>query len=395
LTRLALACPPYDPTTEIVASLFGRSRSKDADEIAAQHPDSRPVGTGLGRGGPHPFRSDAPLSEATVVGLQHWVGNRTVEAMLRSATVQRHPPGAGLSVDVGAAVAEPDVVPAAATAAPASTRDAGTADRPAGAEQAPGAAPAAEGGVFGWVTNLFKRVLDGGTPAPAPAKPAYLDLATAQTVLEKQYGASKKITSGNIEFLDSKEAAWAKYDELCVAGNVQNPKTGELWKAGDAQTAYPFGLNGFNWKGTSYINKESALATTTPHEMLHGNTAEGFRAAVGETLNEGCTQWLAVQALKASNIAVPASLPYAQEVSVAQALVDLVGEAKVKDAYFLGGANIAVLKKAVDDVMGDGTFDQAKTAGDAKDFAKARGLLSTAGMGDLAPLGGGGGVAVA
>jgi len=295
-----------------------------------------------------------------------------------------------MSVDVDAAVAEPDL-PVPATAPPAADRDGGNADRSAGAEQAQGAAPAAEGGILGWIASL----LTGGTETPAPAKPAYLDLATAQDVLQKQYGSIKKITAGNIEFLDSKDAAWAKYDELCAAGNVVNPKTHALWQAGDAKTAYPFGLNGFNWQGTSYINKESAQATTTPHEMLHGNTADGFRAAVGETLNEGCTQWLAVQALQAAKIDVPARISYAEEVSVAQALIDLVGETRVKDAYFLGGDNIAALKKAVDEKMGDGTFDQARAAGEAKDFAKAKGLLSTAGMGDLAPLGGGGGVAVA
>ena len=353
-----------------------------------------------------------PLTTASVSALQRLAGNSAVTSRIRGRAVQRHPEGAGLSVDPGAAMADQAATDASGAVAlpdggaapggaggpgaggPGEAVPGGASPTPApgaspapgpDAAPAPGSGPGAEApsaeGIFDLIARLWSG--KGKTPPPAPAKPAYLDLSQAQAALQKSYGSVKAITTGKIEFLDSQDEAWTKYDDLCVAGNVGNPKTHQPWKAGDAKIAYPFGLNGFNWEGTSYINKASALSTTTPHEMMHGNTAPGFRSAVGETLNEGCTQWLTIQALNAANIPLPASIPYAGEVSVAQALVDLVGSAKLTDAYLNGGGAIAALTKAVDDTLGDGTFAKAKAAGDGKDFAGAKQALSTAGMGDL------------
>jgi hypothetical protein len=68
-------------------------------------------------------------------------------------------------------------------------------------------------------------------------------------------------------------------------------------------------------------------------------------------------------------------------VKVAEALVDLVGEAKVKAAYFAGGQAIPDLIKAVDDKRGAGTFAKVKQLGDARNFSGARDALSATGHG--------------
>jgi hypothetical protein len=311
----------------------------DEQLVAARHPRvDRPAGTSDPTG---------------LLRLGRLAGNQAVQsAIARGLVVQRHPEGAGMSVDPEAALAEQAAADAADEAAGETSTEAGT------TAPAPTETPAAEG---------------GDKKPPAPAKPAYLDLAKAKEVLTKAYGTSKTIETGKIEFVDTREAAWAKYDELCIAGNVHNTRTGAKWKAGDAKATYPLGLNGWNWKGTSYVNKASAGSTTTPHEMLHGNTADGFRAAVGETFNEGITQYLTLKALKASKIAPPASIPYAAEVKCAEALIAITGEQAVIDAYFKGGASTTAMIKKVDDELGAGTFAKAKTAG--ADYAKVKAAL--------------------
>jgi hypothetical protein len=208
-----------------------------------------------------------------------------------------------------------------------------------------------------------------------PAAPAYLDLAAAQRVLTTSYGKVHTIVPGNIQFLADHAAGWAKYDQVSIAGHVQNPRTNRAWQAGDAQAAYPLGLNGFAWEGTSYIIQSSAQSTTTPHEMLHNNTAAGFRSAMGDVLNEGCTQYLAVKALKESNIQVPATISYQQETDLVTKLVGLIGEAPLIDAYFNGGAAIKHLMGEVDIRQGRGIFAQVKQLAETRDFAGAGELL--------------------
>jgi hypothetical protein len=178
---------------------------------------------------------------------------------------------------------------------------------------------------------------------------------------------------GNIVVLNDNAAILAKYDEVCIADNITNPRTGVTWVAGDAAITNPFGLNGFAWKGTVYINRMTTSPTTTVHEMLHLNTATGFRAAVGETINEGATQYLAIKALRAANVTLPASLPYAQETELTGKLVDLVGENTLIQAYF-NGANTLIAK--VDQELGTGKWAAFKALADARDFPGAAAAIT-------------------
>lgn len=324
-----------------------RTMSDQAHEAGA-HPSAAPAHSD----GPHrsgnrvepdlgslvsPAPQTVALSRTALLYLQRRAGNAAV-----SQLVQRHTEGAGLSVIGGKE----------------------TADEALLTETAPeGPAPAE-------------------TPAPAPAAHAYLDLATAQSVLQTAYGTVHRIVPGNIQFLADHAAGWAKYDELCIAGNVRNTfvTPNRPWQAGDAQARYPLGLNGFAWPpgphGTSYIVQSSAQSTTTPHEMLHLNTAAGFRDAMGDPLNEGCTQYLALKALSLSGIAAPANPSYPEETELVRKLVALIGgEGLVIDAYFNGGAAIHNLMAAVDIRQGEGTFAQVKQLAAAGDFVGAGTLL--------------------
>ena len=105
--------------------------------------------------------------------------------------------------------------------------------------------------------------------------------------------------------------------------------------------------------------------------MLHLNTAAGFRKAVGEVFNEGCTQYLTNKALEKAKIDLPKNPSYVEEAKIATKLVELVGEDVVKDAYFKD--KTAELIKAVDAKLGAGAFQKMKDAG--TDVAKVKELI--------------------
>jgi hypothetical protein len=108
--------------------------------------------------------------------------------------------------------------------------------------------------------------------------------------------------------------------------------------------------------------------------MLHINTEGGFRAAVGEIVNEGVTQRLAVRAVQQAGESVAGSEnTYQREQEVVQALIDIVGDGTVTSAYF-GGADtmISAYNTLVDDEDG---WRVLKVLLDARDFATALTLL--------------------
>jgi hypothetical protein len=95
---------------------------------------------------------------------------------------------------------------------------------------------------------------------------------------------------------------------------------------------------GFAFNGIVYVNGATTLVTATAHEVLHNNTASNFRKKMGETFNEGVTEYLARKALTAAGITVPGVTAYPDQVAIVRDLVALVGEDAVMRAYF-GGAD--------------------------------------------------------
>jgi hypothetical protein len=199
-----------------------------------------------------------------------------------------------------------------------------------------------------------------------------MELSRGQEVLQAAFGTVHTIVPGNIVVLDNNEAIWERYDQVSRGRNNIYVTPNRTWQDGDARAAFPLGLNGFADAGTVYINRMTTSPTTTVHEMLHLNTAAGYRRAVGETVNEGTTQYLAIKALRQANVALPASLPYAQETELAGHLARLVGEDIVIQAYF-GGANTLI--DAVDRALGAGSWTRFKALADARDFTGAAAAL--------------------
>jgi hypothetical protein len=179
--------------------------------------------------------------------------------------------------------------------------------------------------------------------------PGAMSLAGAESILQGQYGGLKKIVPGTIVILADQPACAAKYDEVCIADHLTNPDTGQPWAPGDcAKGDAKQGVltQGFAWKGVVYVNGKTDLVTATAHEILHNNTAGDFRGKVGETFNEGVTEYLARKALKASGVKVPSVTAYPTQVKLTKLLIAFVGEDTVQKAYF-GGADSLI--KAFED----------------------------------------------
>ncbi|MBW3602279.1 MAG: hypothetical protein KY434_06215 [Actinobacteria bacterium] len=346
-------------------------------------------------------KEEAAEGQGTIARLQGEAGNRAVGALLQRVKVQRHAPGAALPdeeqlvAEVDQALATSEVAPAPGGAGTPATAG-GTEPAPAGgAPDTAAAGPAPEGAT---------PAPTGGTEAePAQAPPARtgteveqraateagtayntelagagggraMSLAGAQAILQGAFGDVHTIVPGNIEILNGRPALWAKYDEVCIAAGIINPDTGVLWASGDAQAASP-GLEGFAWEGVVYVNQNTPLVTATAHEILHNNTAAGFRAAVGETINEGATEYLAKKALGAAGVATPSSATaYPTEVAIMEALIGFIGESALIGAYF-GGADSLI--QAYESARGEmGSWAAFKAATETNDITQVTPLLT-------------------
>lgn len=315
--------------------------------------------------------SARPLRQKTIAGIQRRLGNTNVmRLMRRDGLIQRHPEGAGLSVDenkvanevqnpapaqlgVGGAISEPIVENSAAPAA---------AEGPTPATTTPTTTPATTP-----TTTTPATTTPAAATTPAPATSMAMDSTRAQEVLNTTFGSIHRMIPVTTVLLEDNAATLAKYDQISVGRNNIFVTPNRPWQAGDAQAAFG-GLNGFADNGTIYVNKQTTSPTTTCHEMLHLNTAGGFRAAVGETINEGTTQMLTIKALQQAGVALPASLPYAGETAMVRKLATVVGEGTLTSAYF-GGADSLI--SAFNAIQGEGMFALMKARADAKDWTGA------------------------
>ncbi len=355
-------------------------------------------------------RGNQPVRVALMQRMQRTQGNQATQRYLQRRAagsntpmpVQRHPSGASLLENKDEAVAEGTAPPSAegilsrlgrflgitgrSSGSGSGTGSTGSTGTGGSAQQTSGTSgTTATTGATGTTTTggTTPPTTDAGattdatptttTPPPVPSSPFFMELSRAQEILQDLYGTTHTIVPGNMIVLDNREAIWEKYDEVSQGRNNIYVTPNRPWADGDAQVAFPFGLNGFADAGTVYINRMTSSPTTTIHEMLHLNTATGFRAAVGEIVNEGTTQLLTVKALRAANVAIPATIPYQDEMGVAEDLAALVGESVLTQAYFGGAASLIA---AVDSALGAGTWVRFKALADARDYAGASAAIS-------------------
>jgi hypothetical protein len=213
-----------------------------------------------------------------------------------------------------------------------------------------------------------------GTAFKTALTPGAMSLAGAQSVLTGQFGGIKTIVPGSIVILADQPACSAKYDEVCMADRLKRPD-GSDWKAGDRardDAANHVQVEGFAWKGIVYVNGKTTLITATAHEMLHINTASNYRATMGETFNEGSTEFLARKAIAAAGITVPAVTAYPTQIVITQALIALVGEDVLTNAYFGGADSLTDAIKA----KATGTWTSIRAKAEALNVDRVKELLA-------------------
>jgi hypothetical protein len=205
-------------------------------------------------------------------------------------------------------------------------------------------------------------------------------VAYAQEALQRAFGgvAGRQIITGTIHVVANQAALYAEYDRICIENNVTNSDTGQVWQTGDLaryNAARNLRTNAFAWEGEIWVDATQTDPTATVHEMLHVNTASAFRGLVGEAINEGMTQRLAVRAVLATGQSVAGSEnTYQQEQGVVNALVGVVGEGVLQNAYF---NNPDMLVTAYEEVMGERSFEILKRTlnGTAQGFTAALAIL--------------------
>ena len=323
-----------------------RARSARPDE-ATRTPEA----------GPEPvdqrvLDATVPASATQTAALQRAIGNGATGRLLARKTavgggrVQRHTPGASLLGGLakvgsaeGAAEARPMPAPGEAVTAPAGA--------------VPAAAPAAAG--------------PDAAAAPVVLTMPTLQSAFAQTALQTSFGglAPKPIIPGNITVVANSAALYAVYDKWMIDNNRTNSTTGVAWVAGDLARQDALGgfrTNAFAEPAPStniFIDATQTDPTATVHEMLHVNTSAAFVSAVGRAVDEGITQRLATEAVASTGNSLAGSeSTYQSEQNVVTALIGVVGEGVVKQAYFQGST---ILTETYDAMMGEDSWALLKT----------------------------------
>ncbi|MFO0747350.1 MAG: hypothetical protein U1F43_17035 [Myxococcota bacterium] len=283
------------------------------------------------------------------------------------AAVQREEAkGAGAAAASKTPPVETKDAAAVAKGAPAETKDAAAATKDTAAEAKGAAAEtkdaAAEAKGAGAAKSPEAGIVPAATRSPVMSKDA------SRALLDGAFGSYKKISAGNVRVLP--EADFRKsYDDIYGSTNY-------AW----AKYVVPrYGsLNGFAYGGVNYINQDRADVTTTPHEMLHSNTAPDFINVVGNPFTEGTTEYLEQYALRVGKVPSSAMSHYPEERKVVDAfLASGRSESDLFTAYLKGGA--ATLVKAHVDASCTKTWEQVKASTIASKWAEARAGLAKKG----------------
>jgi len=196
--------------------------------------------------------------------------------------------------------------------------------------------------------------------------------------------AGRTIITGNIHIVADNAALLAVYDKWMIDhGNTNTFVTpNRPWQAGDkaaVNLAKGVRTNAFAEPAPStdiYVDATQTDPTATVHEMLHVNTNSDFHGKVGTDINEGMTERMAIQAVKAKGDSVVGSEnTYVAEQRIVDKLVAVLGEGLMKSSYF-GGADPMIA--AYDKQLGTGSWTALKRLLDQGKRADAIALLEAA-----------------
>lgn len=224
------------------------------------------------------------------------------------------------------------------------------------------------------VAALVALSLAGATVRVAlagPSDPRYLSPSRSVEVLAEAFAAFAEggIREPRVVVVPTSATTWVLSDDVNIANQAWNPRTGRPWAAGDARSMWPGGMGGFTdpATGTVYVNAETAVESHVPHEVLHANASPEFLLAVGVAVNEGVTEQLALDALAGSGLKAEDAPAYPQERALAGAIAEVTGWDLLLRAYFNGGAHLAELVSA----LGPDALARVKNLGAANNVTGA------------------------
>jgi hypothetical protein len=346
--------------------------------------------------------------QALILNIQRHHGNQFAQRVLRTANrntpsgvVQRHPPGAALLGGIGPGLMSDETVvtpPTGDNSAPTTGGDTtppsttppttpptttpptgdtapptGGTTPPTGDTTPPTTTPPTTTPPTTTPPTTTPPTTTPPTTVPTTPPPIVLGLPTlqasyAQNALQSAFGtvAGRTIIPGNIHVVADNNALLAAYDKWMIDRGRTNTNVtpNRLWQVGDKKkidTDGGFRTNAFAEPPPSvdiYIDATQTDPTATVHEMLHVNTNSDFHGKVGTDINEGMTQRLSVQAVKAKgNSVVGSENTYQAEQRIVDKLVSILGEGLMKSSYF-GGADPMIA--AYDKQLGTGSWTALK-----------------------------------
>ena len=167
----------------------------------------------------------------------------------------------------------------------------------------------------------------------------------------------RKFDFSNVKLLDAAgiKAAWDKiYGEGTYDGTC------------DACTEADGPLEGFEYGGKIYINKDDQAVDTVPHEIIHTAQSKAMDK-LGSGIYEGITEYLTQKAV--SGFGFKPSSSYPGQLAAIQKLAAVTSDAAIENAYFDG--DVEALKKAVE-THKKGAWDKFVAAMKAETYAKAK-----------------------
>jgi hypothetical protein len=174
-------------------------------------------------------------------------------------------------------------------------------------------------------------------------------------------GVKKGLVEGDVQVLPLAEFK-AAYDKIYGAGPYS-------W---DKYVKPKFGdLEGFAYNNVNYINKDNAGTNigTVVHEMLHNNTADDWRAVVGNQFDEGTTEFMSLEACNAAS--APYGKSYPDQLSCVEGLIAAgLPVADLRTAYLVGGGQ-KLLADWFNATM-QGSWAEFKVSMQAEDYVAAK-----------------------
>jgi hypothetical protein len=218
--------------------------------------------------------------------------------------------------------------------------------------QAPSASPAPTG-----------APKQGGMYPPTPDDASTRLPVIAVDLVTKKFGKTKAIVPYKVNVMP-KDQVQQNYARVCNQRGAlkTNPDgTTRPWTAADAANVWGFAAPE---EGAYYASTESSILAHV-HELLHLNSSADVRGVLGSDIEEGITDYLALQVVNETSYG-HGGAGYVTQMGIVHKIIGMIGPGTVQAAYF-GDPSLFI--RAFESLKGEGQFARLQTAMNAGDQA--------------------------